>query len=216
MAGSKIVKGVAVRVEVGITEATAIDVSAVSKANPGVATSTAHGLLAKSVAFFQNVQGMEELEGQAVRFSAVDTNTLTLEDLDTTDYTTYTDGELVPVTAWATLQQATEYSIPDSAADSLDTSTLLQVKKSQESGQLAAETVTLNLNALEEANPALAYVRSKARKGLPVVFRITLKNGAVRIWRGVPSLPGEGVAKSAVGTSSFSSTVMGNIIYGAA
>lgn len=216
MAGNKYAKGVAVRIEVGITEGAAKDVSAVTQADPGVASSTAHGLAANSIGYFDQVDGMDELQGQAVRFSAVSTDSLTLEDLDTSDYTTFVSGKLVPITAWATLTQSTEYQFGGGEPDQLDTSTILQVKKSQETGQLAAETATINLRALEEANAALAYVRAAARKGNAVVFRITLKNGAVRVWRGVPGLPGEGVANSAVGTSSFSTSVMGNIIYGAA
>ena len=78
--------GRGVRVEIGTTEGAAKTVSAVTKANPGVATSTAHGLLTKSVGYFDTVAGMDELLGQAIRLGTVATNTFDLEGLDTSNY----------------------------------------------------------------------------------------------------------------------------------
>lgn len=208
------IKGRAIRIEVGIIEGAAKEVSAVSKADPGVATSTGHGLSAKSVGYFANVSGMTELEGRAARLAAVDTNTMTLEDLDTTRFGTFAEGDFIPVTAWATLSQATEYTIGGGEADQLDTTTLLDDEKQVENGQLAAETVSFNIRAQDVANTALAYVRKQARSGGYIVFRITLQSGAVRVWRGQPGKPGESVAASAVGSGSFTSTVKGGIVYG--
>ena len=56
-----------VRIEVSKTEVAAKTVTAVSLANPGIATSTAHGLLDGSVGYFTGVTGMSQLDGQAAR-----------------------------------------------------------------------------------------------------------------------------------------------------
>lgn len=45
-----------------------------------------------------------------------------------------------------------------------------------------------------------------------MVFRITTKNGARRIFRGQPSLFGEDVQQGALGTGSFSVTVKGQVL----
>lgn len=208
--------GRGVRVEVGKTEGSPIAVSAVTQAKPGVATSAAHGLLTKSVGYFSGVAGMVQLEGQAARLGAVDTNTFALEDIDTTDYPAYTDGDFVPVTAWSTLSPATGYSIGGGEAEKLDTTTLLDDIKQEINGLLAAQTVTFNLNNETVNGEAMALIEEKARKAAYLVFRITLKDGSTRVFRGQPSMPGEDVQRGALGTGSFSVTVKGFITRGAA
>ena len=39
--------------------------------------------------------------------NSVDTNTFTLEDIDTTAYPAFTGGQFIPITAWATLAKST-------------------------------------------------------------------------------------------------------------
>ena len=96
--------GRGVRVEIGTTEGSAKTVSAITGANPGVATSTAHGLLTKSVGYFTGVEGMVQLEGQAARLGTVATDTFALEDIKTTAYGTFSgSADFIPITAWSTL-----------------------------------------------------------------------------------------------------------------
>ena len=64
---AEIVKGRGVKVEVGYTEGAAVAISAVSNANPGIASRPSHGLLAGSVGYFDNIEGMDPLDGQAIR-----------------------------------------------------------------------------------------------------------------------------------------------------
>jgi hypothetical protein len=207
--------GRGVRVEIGMTEGSAKTVSAITKAAPPVATSTSHGLTAKTLGYMSGVGGMVQLEGQAVRFSAVDTNTLTLEDLDTTSYATFTAGSLIPVATWATLGSTTSYSKGEGAADALDATTLLDDIKQEISGLMAAETVSFNLNAQTISDTALAKVRSVAKASGYLVFRVTFKDGNVRFFRGQPGLPGEEVQKGSIGTGTISVKVQGYVCEGA-
>lgn len=208
--------GRGVRVEVGKTEGSPIAVSAVTQAKPGVATSTAHGLATKSAGYLTGVTGMVQLDGQAVRLGAVDTNTFALEDIDTTDYPAYTAGNFVPITAWSTLSPATGYSIGGGEAEKLDITTLLDDIKQEINGLLAAQAVTFNMNNETVNGEAMALVEEAARKAEYLVFRITLKDGSTRLFRGQPSMPGEDVQRGAIGTGSFSVTVKGFITRGAA
>jgi hypothetical protein len=107
MAQGDLIIGRGVRVEVGKTEGAAKTVTAITTADPGVATSATHGLSTKSVGYFSGVTGMVNLEGQAVRLGTVATDTFVLEDIDTTGYPAFTAGSFVPITAWATLSKAT-------------------------------------------------------------------------------------------------------------
>lgn len=208
--------GRGVRVEIGTVEGAAKTVTAVTQANPGVATSAAHGLAAKSVGYFASVSGMVQLEGQAARLANVATNTFETEDIETTDYPAFTAGTFVPVTTWATLGRITSYSKGGGEGEKLDDTVLLDDIKQELQGLLGAESMTFNLNPQTISDSAMTKVRQTARKAGYLVFRITLKDGNVRIFRGQPSLPGEDVQKGAIGTGSFGVTVKGFVCEGAA
>lgn len=209
--------GRGVRVEIGSVEGSPVTVSAITQADPGVATATAHGLLTKSAGYFSGVSGMVNLEGQAVRLGTVATNTFGLEDIATTNYPAFTStASFVPVTTWATLARITGYDIGGGAANKLDDTVLLDDITQEINGLLAAQTVSMNLNSMTVSDAAMTKVRRAARDSAYLVFRITLKDGSVRLFRGQPSLPGESVQKGAIGTGTFSITVKGFITEGAA
>ncbi|MCW7542017.1 phage tail tube protein [Aquabacterium sp. A7-Y] len=208
--------GRGVRIEIGTTEGSAKAVTAVSAAKPPVASSVAHGLTAKSVGYFSTLANAPQLVGQACRLAAVTANDFTLEDLDMTGNGAAGAGSFIPVTAWATLASTVDYQISEAAADKLDVSVLLDDQKQEENGQLAAQTVSFNVRTETVGSAAMQRVRETARKGDYLVFRISFKDGSVRVFRGQPSLPGESVAQGAVGSGSFSVTIKGFVIEGAA
>jgi hypothetical protein len=208
--------GRGVRVEIGMTEGASKTVTAVTAAKPPVATSAAHGLLAKSLGYFSVANGMPRLEGQSVRFSAVTTNDLTLEDLDATTYGTYTGGTLIPIATWGTLGSTTDYNKAGGEANPLDVTVLLDEIQQQENGQLSAETVAFTLRTETISSTAMQKIREVARTNGYLVFRITMKDGNVRHFRGQPSLPNEQVGQGAVGVTNFSVTLKQLFLEGAA
>jgi hypothetical protein len=213
---STLVKGMKVRVEVGLTEGAPKTVTAVTKANPGIVTSTAHGLAAGSVAYFNGLVGMPQLDGQPIRVDldgSPSVNSLLTEGVDTTDFDAFVSGTLVPITAWATLEQSTTYQIGGGAAKTEDASTLLDTIEKLETMKLAAETVTIDLLSYTQDNAALAKIRSVAKAAGKLVFRITLADGAQRVFRGSPSIPGENVAQGTLGKGQLTVTIKGNVAY---
>lgn len=205
--------GRGVRVEVAATYAAAKTVSAISLASPGVATSTAHGLTDATVGYLSGISGMVQLEGMAVRVDAPATNTFNLESLDTSGFSAFSGTcSFTPVATWQTLGIATSYSIGGGEAEKLDNTTLLDDVKQELNGQLASQSVSINVNAETFNSAAMALIEAAARSATSVVFRITLKDGSVRVFRGEPSLPGEDVQKGAIGTGSFSVSVKGFVI----
>lgn len=202
-----------VRVEVSKTETTAKTVTAVTQANPGVATSTAHTLTDGSVGYFNAVTGMAQLEGQAVRLNSPDANTFQLEGINTTNYPAYTAGTLIPITVWSTLSRAASYQIGGGEADKIDLTVLLDVIKQEANGLLAAQSVSFELKLETLDDEALGLVRAAALSQAYLVFRITLSDGAQRIFRGQPSLPGENVGQGALGTGSLNVSVKGQICF---
>lgn len=206
--------GRGVRVEVQKTLGTAKVISAITKANPGVASSTAHALTAGTVGFLSSVEGMVQLEGMAGRVApSPGTDSFGLQSLNTTNFPDFSGSALfTPVTAWDTLGEATGFSIGGGEAEKLDDTALIHDVKQELPGLQAAQTVTININAQTVPSVAMATIEDAARDAADLVFRVTYKDGAVRCFRGSPSLPGEDVQKGALGTGSFSVTVKGFVI----
>jgi len=196
-----------VRIEVGKTEGAAKTVTAVSKANPGVATSTAHGLLDGSVGSFDGVVGMTEIDGLPVRLKEMATDTFKIEGVDTTNFGAFTSGTFVPVTAWATISRAAGYNLSGGDAEKQDDTCLLDTIKQEFNGLLAAQSVSISLKRETIDEEALQIVEAAALTGDYLVFRITLADGAQRLWRGQPSLAGEDVQLGGIASGSFNTTV---------
>lgn len=209
-----VIKGRNVRVEVAKTYGSAKTVSAITKADPGVATSTSHGLTDGTIVYMsEDTAGMDELAGGAYSVSNPATNTFELEQQNTTSYGTFTSGTATPVTAWSTLSKATGYNIPNATADELDVTTLLDRLKKTEPGLMAAQNVSIDQLSDMQSEAAL-IVRAAAMAGTACVFRITHNESGERvIFRGTPSVPGQSVSKGAAGTSQLTVQVKGLVAF---
>lgn len=214
---SELVKGMKVRVEIGLTEGAPKTVTSISLANPGVVAIAAHGLAAGSAAYFaDDIVGMDQIAGQPIRVDlngSPSTGQLLTEGVDTTEFDEFTSGTLIPITAWSTLSQSTQYQIGGGAAKTEDASTLLDSIEKLETMKLAAETVTIDLLSQTEDNAALAKIRSVAKAGGKLVFRITLRDGAQRLFRGTPSVPGEQLGQGSLGKGQLTVTIKGSVCY---
>jgi hypothetical protein len=86
---------VAVTVQTALAAAKTI--SGITKASPAVATSSAHGYTVGDYLLLK-VNGMRQLNYRVVRVSAADTNTFTLEGVDSTTFDTFVSGTAEEVT----------------------------------------------------------------------------------------------------------------------
>ena len=203
-----------VKIEVAATYGAGKVVSAITKADPGVASSTAHGLLALSVGYLDSVEGMVQLDGQAVRVKTPLTDSFQLEGLDTTNFPTFTDSALfVPVLTWQTLANSTSYNIGGGEGEKQDATTLLDIIKKEENGLLAAQSVSMNVRSEQQFSAAMRLVEKAALAQTKMIVRITLDSGAQRLFYGTPSLPGEDVQLGQLGTGSLAFTVSGRVLY---
>ena len=205
-------KGRNCRVEIATTFGAAKTLISISNAVPAAIGSTAHALTNGTIGYINAVAGMEQLLGQAISVDGPTTDAFNAEDVDTTSYGTFTSGELTPVTAWATLSNIQNYDIGGGASEKLDVTTLLDITKQEETGLLAAQTVTLSGRS-ESQLAAIAAVRAAARNDGYVLVRITCSNGERRIFRGQPSLPGESLAVNQIATGGFDITVKGQVLF---
>lgn len=204
-------KGRNCRVEIAATFSAAKTVTAVTKASPGVATITSHGLAEGAIGYWTISAGMTELDGMAGSVDATATNTFNVEGVDTTNFTTWSAGTFTPVATWLTLSTSTSYSIAGGDADEIDKSTLLDNTHQLDYGLLGAETVSFD--ALSDSQLAAALqIEAAARANTAIVFRITLSNGERRVFRGLPTLPSESLNISQAATGSFKVAVVGRVL----
>lgn len=205
-----------VKLEIATAFGTAKTVTAVTLASPGVATSSAHAMANGTVGFWTVSAGMVQLDGQATRVYNQATNTFDLQGLNTAAYSAFTAGTFTPATTWTTVAEAIGYTIGGGAPDQLDDTKLLDVTRQTVFGLLPADTVQIDLLSQTFNNAAMQLVEDASIASTYQVYRLTLNDGSVRVFRGMPSRPGESLQRSQLATGSFQIAVKGFVLRGAA
>jgi hypothetical protein len=206
------VKGRGVTVAISATYSSAVVVTGVTKANPGVATTAGTAPANDIVGYWDSVVGMSQLDKQATRTKNRTATTWELQGLNTTNYATFTSGNFIAVATWATLSESTSYSLGGGSSEKLDVTTLLDIVRKEELGLLPVQSVTMNVIAQDTPSTAMQLLETAVQTQAVVVVRITLPNGAVRIFTADPGTPGEDVQQGAVGTGSLDMAVKGFIL----
>lgn len=205
------------KLELALTYATAKTVTAVTLASPGVATSATHAMTNGTVGYWVPTGGgMPQLDGQATRVYNQATNSFELQGLNTLLYSAWVTGTFVPVATWGTLSEVIGYSVGGGQADALDDTKLLDVVKQEVPGLLPADTLQVDLLSQTFNSTVMQLVEDASIAGTYMVGRITLQDGSVRVFRGIPSRPGESLARGQLATGSFQFKVKGFVLRGAA
>lgn len=191
------------KIEVALTLASPISPTAVTKANPGVATLTSHAVETGDVGFWTVSAGMVELDGQACYCTDTSSSTFTLNGLVTTNYSTYSAGTFTQAATWGTLSEAAGWNVGGGAAATLDDTRLTDVKTRNVAGLLAPQDLTVDLRSPVTSGGALAFVEAAAVTGASVLIKISKGGTVLRVAYGVPSIPGEGVAAGGLGSGQF-------------
>jgi len=98
-------------------------ITGITKANPGVATSVAHGLANGDYVYLE-VLGMAQLNGRVARVANKADDTFQLEGIDTTDFDTFTSGTAQKLTFGTSITTATTLSASGGDFDFIDTTTV--------------------------------------------------------------------------------------------
>jgi Phage tail tube protein, TTP len=123
--------------------ATAVTITAITKANPGVVSAASHGYANGDVVRL-TIQGMSQLNNKDMRVSSVTAGTFQLEDvsggagIDTTLFDTFGSGTAQKITYGTTISTITDVNASGGSYDFLDTTTIHTGQKSQIPGLAAA------------------------------------------------------------------------------
>jgi hypothetical protein len=181
---------------IGSTYGATKTMSAISNANPAVATLEAsHGVIVGD--FVEVASGWDLANGRVFRVSAVATNDVTLEGFNTLDTTKYPAGtgagSVREITAWTTLSQVSpDFGVSGGEQNFADTTFVSNLIRTQIPTDRNPITVTLPFFF----DPTLAWfatVRGAADAASPYAFRMVFPNnsrlvvGAYWSLRGVPT-----------------------------
>lgn len=112
-----------VQVQMQSALGTAKVITGITKASPGVVSSTSHGLSNGDYVLL-SVTGMYQVDGRVFRIASVATNTFQLEGEDTTLYETFTAGNAFLITFGTTLATATNLSASGGSFQFIDVTTI--------------------------------------------------------------------------------------------
>lgn len=177
------------RLEVGTALATALTVTAISKATEAVVTAT-NTLANGDFVMFGAVDGMTELSFLTPRVKTVSGTNFVLEGVDSTNWGTWTAGTCQRVTTWGTISTATSIDFGAGSVDNLDATTLLDVTKQSLAGMIALPDVSVNLFT-DYVQTVQSYIDAQALLGNVLPFRAARASGQRRCWAGIPSTVGE-------------------------
>lgn len=155
--------------------AAAKTITAISKANPGVVTSTAHGY-ANGDYVFISAQGMHQMNDRVARVANQAANTFELEGIDTTLFDTFSSGTAEAITFGTSITSATTISAAGGGFDFIDTTTIHGNAKTQIPGLPAAATFNFD-NIWDVSDAGLLAMKTASDAQAKRAFKFTFGSG---------------------------------------
>lgn len=209
MATPTLWKNVAIAMQSALAASVAI--TSITKANPGVVTTTAAHGLATGDWIYADIQGMFQLSGRAFRVIVLTTTTFQLEGEDTTAFDTFVSGSVAKLTLGTSVTTVTNVNASGGDFDFIDTTTIHGNQKTQIPGLASPAVYTLE-NMWDISDAGLkALKKASDEQGLRV-FLFTFGTGGKKMvfagYVGAMLLPGgqgQGLAVTPVAVTMFGS-----------
>ena len=164
-------QGSSLSVQTGFSATKAI--TAVTKANPAVVSSTAHGLVEGTVGKIAAIVGMIELNGGLYVVDNPLTGTFELAGVNSTNYGTYTSGGTFAPVVFSPFCEVTNINQQDGTADEIDATTICSTAKEFEVGLSDSGSLTLDYN-YAGAEAVQAALRAAKKSGDTIAFQLVL------------------------------------------
>lgn len=201
--------------------AAAKTISGITKAAPGVISSTAHGFTNGDVVLLE-IQGMVELNGYLCKVVNVAADTFQVAGvdgstgIDTTNFSTFSSGTAKKVTLGTSITGVQEFDFSGGDIKTVDTTSVNDVVDTEIVVGATAQSANMTMqwdpsSAAQQA--MLAAFRTRANKG----FKCLWPDGAFVLWYGTVGYTGApGGGKQGVTTSPAKITMLGGLsIYAA-
>lgn len=203
-------QGSALQIQTGTGAAK--NITAISKANPCVVTSAAHGLQPGDRVTIASVGGMTELNGNSYIVEYVTANTFSLFKVDSTGFTTYTSGGTATPVTYTTISEVKSFNGFDGQASEIDATTLASTAKEFRLGLVDEGGFSFEMNQVN-ADAGQAALRASKNAGTIKSYKLTLPNGEVATFTAfAKSLPSAGGVDSVL-TSSVALRISGPVAW---
>lgn len=194
--------------------AAAVTITGISKASPGiVTTSAAHGYANGDIVLLE-VNGMFQVNQRVFRVASVTSTTFALEGEDTTNYDTFSSGTVKKVTLGTSITTATSISSSGGDFEFIDTTTIHGNQKTQMPGLPNAASFSFE-NIWDTSDSGLLAMKAASDAQAMRVFSFTFGTGGQKMYFagyvGASLLPG-GQAQGLV-TTSTTITLFGTPTY---
>lgn len=191
-----------VAVDVQSAAAAEVAITAISKANPAVASAAAHTFVVGDVVLLR-VKGFTDLDYAVVRVKAVAAGvSFTLEDIDTSDFSgTFISGSASKITFGVTAATFTDVTPSGGEADKVAIRTIHRKRDFNLAGNETPLAYAFG-SLWDISDPALLALKAAARTRKVLAVRFKFLDGTTVLFAGMPSTslaPG-GAAGAAVTT----------------
>jgi len=177
-------------------------ITAVTKANPGVATSTAHGFANGDVLILA-IQGMWQIDLQTVRAANVTANTFELEGIDTTAFDTFVSGNACALTFGTTFSTMGDFTVSGGDFEMIDTTTIHDQTKKTQPGYASPIECSGNFN-WDPSDAGQIAMKNASQARITRGFKIQFSDGSKWYFTGIPGYTGSpGGSAGAKVTSPF-------------
>lgn len=156
--------------------------SAITKADPGVASSTAHGFTDGDYVVL-TVNGMYQVNDKIVRVDNAATDAFDLEGVDTTLFDTFTSGTAEEITFGTTLSTALSVSSSGGDFNFIDTTTIHDNQQTQVPGLPNAATFTMD-NIWDPSDAGLIALKEASDAQAKRAIKITWPSGYKALFTG--------------------------------
>lgn len=201
--------------------AAATNITAITKAPPGVFSAAGHTLANGDVILLE-IQGMVELHGRLFKVMGVAAGTFSIADvdgstgIDTTNFNTFTSGTAKKVTLGTSITGVQDFTFAGGEIKTVDTTTVHDVQDTQIVVGATAQSadMTMQWDPASAAQKAMiAAFQTRANKG----FKVLWPDGAYVLFYGTVGYTGApGGGKQGVTVSPAKITMLGGLtIYSA-
>lgn len=164
-------------VQVGIQSAVgaATPITAITKADPGVATVTG-STIATGEYFRTDVEGMRQIDDRVFRGAAASGTTLTLENEDTSSYETFTTGNAYEITFGTFMSTVRGLTSSGGEPDFIDVTTIHDTMRKTIPGISSAITYSME-NLWDATDTALQALKTFGDQQTLVAIRLAFAGG---------------------------------------
>lgn len=162
--------------------AAAKTITGITKASPGVATSTAHGYTTGDFVSL-TIAGMSQLDGMVARIIVLTADTFSIEGVDTTLFDTFSSGTAQKITFGTTLSTAVSITASGGDFDFIDVTTIHDNVKKQIPGIANPANFSFE-NIWDVSDAGLIALKAASDASVQRAVRFTFANSQKLVFSG--------------------------------